>query len=263
MAHLAATVLYRFNPRRFIHPESASARAPVAISACLAGQPVRYDGTDKHFAGTEVLSGMLELIPLCPEVGAGLPVPRPPVQLVSSDAGQRALGRDDPTLDVTAALQHFAEQSAQRFLQQPISLCGYIWKSRSPSCGLASTPLFDAQSRQIDVVSGIHAHHFQRHLPWLHCVDENDLSDTQTIAAFVLTCRVVFDLLHADPADLITTHRHYHFLQRCLSSNTQEQLDRLSQHGSAAEYQAALKAACTQLDRTKLLELFGYDERFN
>lgn len=259
MAHLAATAVYRFNPRRFIHPASASARAPVAISACLAGQPVRYDGTDKRFVGVEALSEMLELIPICPEVGAGLPVPRPPVHLVSSDAGQHARGRDDPTLDVTAALQHYAEQSAQRFLQQPISLCGYIWKSRSPSCGLASTPLFDVQSRQIGIVSGIHANHFQRHLPWLHCVDENDLIDTQSIAAFALICRVVFDLLHAVPATLTSTHRHYHFLQRCLSSDTQEQLNRLSQNGSATEYQAALKTACTQLDQANLLALFGYD----
>lgn len=259
MAHLAATAVYRFNPRRFIHPASASARAPVAISACLAGQPVRYDGTDKRFVGIEALSEILELIPICPEVGAGLPVPRPPVQLVSSDGSQRALGRDDPSLDVTAALQHYAEHSAQRFLQQPVSLCGYIWKSRSPSCGLASTPLFDAHSRQIGIVSGIQANHFQRHLPWLHCVDENDLIDSKTIAAFALICRVVFDLRQTDPAALISTHRHYHFLQRCLSSDTQEQLDRLSQNSSAAEYQAALKAACTQLDQANLLALFGYD----
>ncbi len=95
MAHPAATALYRFNPQRFIHLASASARAPVAISACLAGQAVRYDGTDKQFVGAETLGEMLNLIPICPEVGAGLPVPRPPVQLVSSDTGQRALGRDD------------------------------------------------------------------------------------------------------------------------------------------------------------------------
>jgi uncharacterized protein YbbK (DUF523 family) len=259
MAHPAGTVLYRFNPQRFIHPASALARAPVAISACLAGQAVRYDGTDKQFVGAKILGEMLTLIPLCPEVGAGLPVPRPPVQLVSSATGQRALGRDDPTLDVTAALQHYAEQSAQRFLQPPITLCGYIWKSRSPSCGLASTPLFDANNRQIDTVSGIHANHFQRHLPWLHCVDENALIDTQAIAAFVLICRVVFDLLNADRAALTTTHRHYHFLQRHLSSATQELLDRLNQRGATIEYQAALKTACTQLDRAKLLELFEYD----
>ncbi len=114
-------------------------------------------------------------------------------------------------------------------------------------------------TQQIDIASGIHANHFQRHLPWLHCVDENALIDTQTIAAFVLICRVVFDLLQANPTALATTHRHYHFLQRCLSSDTQEHLDRLSRLGAATEYQAALKAACTQLDRAKLLELFEYD----
>lgn len=255
MGDISAATLPRLNPRRFIHSDSATARIEVAISACLSGQRVRYDGADKPFAATELLNQSVELTPVCPEVGAGLSVPRPPVQLVSTDLGLRALGRDDATLDVTTALADYAELSARHFLRQP-TLCGYIWKSRSPSCGLASTPVFDKTGRQIATASGIQARHFQRQLPWLHCCEESDLNNVQTISAFVLICRLVFDLLRAAPNNLAKTHRHYHFLQQCLSIDTQESLEMLSKHSPATSYLIAVKTACAQMNHEELLGLF-------
>lgn len=60
----------------------------VGVSACLLGQPVRYDGQAKPHAWVrDVLARKAELVPLCPETGAGLPVPRPPVRLVRLTVG--------------------------------------------------------------------------------------------------------------------------------------------------------------------------------
>lgn len=255
MSDSVSTALRPFNPSRFIHAASASQRAPVAISACLSGQRVRYDGADKAFAATALLDSALGLIPICPEVGAGLGVPRPAVQLVRTVAGLRALGRDDATLDVTAALQNYAETSARALRQHPL-LCGYLWKSRSPSCGLASTPLFDNNNRQIGVSSGIQAAYIQHHLPLLHCREESDLNSAQAVAAFVLMCRLVFDLLLVDPHDLPDVHRHYHFLRQRLSTETRERLDIWCKRRESREYLAALKLGCSEIDQEKLLELF-------
>jgi uncharacterized protein YbbK (DUF523 family) len=255
MGDIFAAPLTRLNPRRFIYSASTTARIEVAISACLTGQRVRYDGADKFFAVTELLNQSVELTPVCPEVGAGLSVPRPPVQLVSTNSGLRARGRDDPALDVTAALADYAERSARAFIDRR-TLCGYIWKSRSPSCGLASTPVFDTTGRQIATASGIQARHFQRQLPWLHCCEESDLNNMQAISVFVLICRLVFDLLRATPDSLAKTHRHYHFLQRCLSIDAQESLEVLSKRGAAIDYLIAVKSACAQMDHEELLGLF-------
>ena len=108
---------------------------PVAISACLTGEAVRYDGSDAAADLPEAdLAAVFEYEPICPEVGIGLGVPRPPIRLVGEGGSLRAVGVDDPNLDVTGALSAFGWAQAARL----DSVCGYIFMTRSPSCGLAS-----------------------------------------------------------------------------------------------------------------------------
>jgi len=197
----------------FYHDASADHHAPVAVSACLAGEPVRYDGRDRrHPAIDTALRQALQLIPVCPEVGAGLGVPRPPVQLVRFDGDDspapRAVGRDDPALDVSDDLRRYALGSLRQ-LRGGHPLCGYLWKSRSPSCGLNSTPVFSQAGEQIGVGSGIQAQLFQRHLPWLaHC--EESLLQTEADAhVFIWRCRLVFDVMYAGQVQLADLDRHY------------------------------------------------------
>ncbi len=61
-------------------------------------------------------------------------VPRPPIRLVGTASTLRAVGVDDPGLDVTGALAAFGRSQAVRLKD----VCGYIFMARSPSCGLAS-----------------------------------------------------------------------------------------------------------------------------
>ena len=57
----------------------------VGISQCLLGDAVRYDGQSKaNKIVLEKLSDLFEFIPICPEVEAGLGIPRPPIQLTGS-----------------------------------------------------------------------------------------------------------------------------------------------------------------------------------
>lgn len=116
----------------------------IAVSACLLGHKVRYDGKEKkHSLILDILavqySEKLEIIPFCPEVAIGLGVPRAKIQLVQQKDEQiRVLGVENHTLDVTEALQSCAES----FLRQNTDLKAMIVKSKSPSCGSGSTPLF-------------------------------------------------------------------------------------------------------------------------
>ena len=58
----------------------------VGVSACLLGQEVRYDGGHKRDRFlTDVLGSYVEWVPVCPEMEAGLGVPRPTVRLVQID----------------------------------------------------------------------------------------------------------------------------------------------------------------------------------
>jgi len=199
------------HPFRFLHDHSAEQKPLVAISACLTGAAVRYDGADKYQAGVDDwLRLQTELLPICPELDAGLGVPRPPVQLVCIDGETRALGRDDASLDVTAALLDNAQRSVIALRQLP--LCGYLWKSRSPSCGLGSTPLFDRSGQQTGLGSGLQAHTIATALPWLAMAEEGTLQDESERWRFLFGCRLVFDSLYAGsttPQQLVT---HYHTL---------------------------------------------------
>ena len=85
---------------------------PVAISACLTGEAVRYDGSGAADAlPRRELAGVFEYIAVCPEVGIGMGVPRPPIRLVGAASKLRAVGIDDPGLDVTGAPSAAAKRS--------------------------------------------------------------------------------------------------------------------------------------------------------
>ena len=64
-------------------------KPPIGVSRCLLGDAVRYDGESKaNDTVIEQLGDLFELVPVCPEVEAGLTVPRPPVQLTDSGSSQ-------------------------------------------------------------------------------------------------------------------------------------------------------------------------------
>lgn len=145
----------------------------LGASACLLGELVRYDGGHKRHAEIVALGQCFDFLPLCPEVAVGLGVPRPPIQLVAVDAGPpRALGVADAGLDPTDALEAFGQASA-RPLQQA---CGYLFKSRSPSCGLHDVPVMEGGETRRDG-RGVYARALLQALPWLPVEDENGLAD--------------------------------------------------------------------------------------
>jgi len=120
-------------------------KIPVGISSCLLGEPVRYDGGHKYdpLINTQ-LAELFAFRPSCPEMAIGLGVPRAPVQLVSTERGVRVRGVHNPELDVTRKLQEYGNSRATELTD----ICGYIFKSRSPSCGMAGVAIWTAQGVQ-------------------------------------------------------------------------------------------------------------------
>jgi len=146
----------------------SKARPKIGVSACLLGQKVRYDGRKKQHPAINQLSCEFELIPICPEVGAGLSVPRPPIQLVKQKNRLVALGVEERKLDVTAPLNRYFESQ----LSTIKCLSGLILKTKSPSCGIDSTPFFDFSGEAIGQTSGLFASGLQQYFPSLPLIDE-------------------------------------------------------------------------------------------
>lgn len=227
-----------------------SGKPCVAISACLHGAAVRYDGTDKLLPGLATfLQQDLELLPICPEVGAGMTTPRPPIQLVASThkttGGIKVLGRDDPTLDVTTAITNYAQHSVQEYADK---ICAYIFKSRSPSCGVNSTPLFSEQGEVIKQRSGIQAAAFQQHLPALVFREEQQLQTRDQCVQFIQMCRFSRYLIATGQTmTLAQLHQHYQPLIIQLPPDTQDTLEQMAENKLITDYQALLIQSMDQL----------------
>ncbi|MCZ6855554.1 MAG: DUF523 and DUF1722 domain-containing protein [Gammaproteobacteria bacterium] len=105
----------------------------IAVSECLLGAAVRYDGTDSRSAYPhEALDSLFYCRGICPEVGIGLGVPRAPIRLELRNDSVRAVGVTDSLFDVTDRLIEFARQKAAEL----DDIAGYVFKENSPSCGL-------------------------------------------------------------------------------------------------------------------------------
>ena len=152
----------------------------LGVSSCLLGFNVRYDGNHKCDSYIkDTLGRYAELVPLCPEVAIGLGVPRPPIQLVGSVRAPRAVGVEQPRLDVTARLAAYAG----RVMSELTDISGYIFKSRSPSCGLTDVPVHGARANVSG--AGIYAGAWRARQPLLPVIDEARLRDARARANFL------------------------------------------------------------------------------
>ncbi|MFC4055700.1 YbgA family protein [Actinomadura syzygii] len=110
-------------------------RPRLAVSSCLLGAPVRYNGghsRDRFL--TDLLAPHVDWVPVCPEMEIGLGTPRPTLRL---HTGGRIITKDGAA-DHTEAMTALAETR----IPDLTDLDGYVLKSRSPSCGLTSLPRY-------------------------------------------------------------------------------------------------------------------------
>jgi uncharacterized protein YbbK (DUF523 family) len=154
----------------------------VAVSSCLLGNRVRYDGQHKYnFLIVNMLEEFFETLVVCPEMLAGLGTPRPPVQLVELANNTHALGVEDKSLDVTELI----EKVATDFIEQHNDLGGLILQSRSPSCGFGSTPLYNQQKEIIRLTNGIFADKVATAFPDLPIKEDSWFETEDAVVEFV------------------------------------------------------------------------------
>lgn len=159
-------------------------RPLVAVSACLLGDRVRYDGRDQSRPWIGALAAEFELLRVCPEVEIGLGVPRPPIQMVAGGQLRRVGGGPDLAPAVSSLAQRRAAELAPR-------LRGYVLKARSPSCGL-DAPVFASAAAGAEVVErapGRFAAAIRARFPDLPMADDEELADERRREAFAARVR--------------------------------------------------------------------------
>ena len=147
----------------------------LGISSCLLGNRVRYDGQHKldHFL-VDVLGQYVEWVPVCPEVECGLPVPREAMRLVGDPEHPR-LVTIKTRIDHTDRMLKWASRRARELDRE--DLCGFVFKSRSPSSGMKSVKVYNDDGMPSQTGVGLFAKAFMDRFPLLPVEDEGRLND--------------------------------------------------------------------------------------
>ena len=107
------------------------------VSACLVGQPCRYDGRSNLRPEIAELVHCGLAVAVCPEVMGGLPIPREPAEIVGGD-GYDVLNGSAKVIsvsgkDVTAEYISGAQEALKLCMENGVTHA--MLKANSPSCG--------------------------------------------------------------------------------------------------------------------------------
>jgi uncharacterized protein YbbK (DUF523 family)/uncharacterized protein YbgA (DUF1722 family) len=155
----------------------------IAVSACLLGENIRFDGGHKRDRFiTDELSQFAEFISFCPEHLA-FGTPRPSIRLVKGADSIHVLSNKSGD-DLTDALEQTSRDELAKLETQP--LCGIIFKSKSPSCGMKSAKLYLDNGMAEGKGDGVFAQMCRERYPLLPMEEEGRLEDAWLRENFVM-----------------------------------------------------------------------------
>jgi len=193
----------------------AGGKIRLGVSACLLGQNVRYNGGHTHDPYiTKTLGQFVEYLPVCPEVECGMPVPREAMRLVG-DIDNPSLMTIKTKVDMTGQMKAWAKKRLDEIEKE--ALCGFIFKSKSPSSGLFRVRVYNEKGMPAQNGTGIWAGMFRERFPLLPLEEEGRLHDPGLRENFIERIFVFkrwLDLLAAGetPGHLVDFHTRHKLL---------------------------------------------------
>lgn len=162
----------------------------IAVSSCLLGHAVRYDGGHRNLDLLQTVDKhVAQFFPICPEFEAGLGVPRPTIQLVGRPGNVKVLEAEDHGKDHTRAL-HSAFLGRKELIA---TLDGYIFKARSPSCAVRTAEIHGLNEKHRNQ-AGVFATLLLTNFPQLPVIEECDLELPEQLELFLSRCRYYSEL---------------------------------------------------------------------
>ncbi|MGC1507752.1 DUF523 and DUF1722 domain-containing protein [Ketobacter sp.] len=248
-------------------------RIPVGLSACLAGQPVRFNGgASQSKLCLQQLSKYFSYQTFCPEMAAGFGTPRPAMRLVGQPDSPTLTYSNRPGVNLSARLrQGFAGK-----LDQFAELDGYILMKNSPSCGLERIKVYQPSGYPHEQrVSGLFTAALKAQYPQLPLEEEGRLHDAKLCENFILRVYAhrnfrVDVLDQPTPKKLITFHSRYKYLLmahnqaaykslgKLLANIDRTELDQLLPNYFAAFMEAISKPADARNHSNALMHVLGY-----
>lgn len=146
----------------------------IGISACLIGEKVRFDASNKpsNFCIHE-LGQHVTYKTFCPEVAIGLPIPRPTIRQIKHNDLIHVSQRDGSG-DVTEALKAYGIKVAAMTKH----LSGYVFCAKSPSCGMERVKVYSPEGNSLKSDGiGAFAKEIMNANPLLPCEENGRLND--------------------------------------------------------------------------------------
>ena len=156
----------------------------IGISSCLLGNEVRWNGghkLDKYLTNT--LGNFVEYVLVCPEVEAGFGIPRESMRLVGDPDKPRLITFKSKT-DHTDRMLSWAQKRVRELEKE--DLCGFIFKSDSPSSGMIRVKVYNEKGMPHKVGVGMFARAFMAHFPLIPVEDDGRLNDPLIRENFIL-----------------------------------------------------------------------------
>lgn len=245
----------------------------VGLSACLAGQTVRYNGghTQSHLC-LNVLSEHFNFKTFCPEVAAGFGTPRPTMRLVGEPSAPQLVFTNDESTDLTEQLvDGFKDQ-----LPEMGKLDGYILMKNSPSCGLERIKVYQTNGYpHVTKTAGIFAQALKNQYPLMPIEEEGRLHDPKLFDNFVARVYAYHNFkqevlsqpslhklidFHSSYKYLLMAHNQQHCKQlgKLLAGHRHQDINELISH-YFTDFMAALEKPANKRNHSNaLLHILGY-----
>lgn len=184
----------------------------IGISSCVLGERVRFDSGHKlsKFV-TKELKPYFEFVPVCPEVGSGMPVPRPTIRLMSNEDRISLVETKEPTKEHTQAVTDYSKSKVVELERE--QLCGYIVCAKSPTCGMERVKVYKKNSAE-NVGVGLYTNELMKAMPWLPVEEDGRLNDPvlkENFITRIYTLKDFYDSIGDEPTrgKIVAFHSRY------------------------------------------------------
>lgn len=250
----------------------------LGISSCLLGDKVRYDGGHKldHYL-KDTLEKYVNWVKVCPEVEMGLPVPREAMRLIGDDYDNPKLITIKTKIDYTNKMLSWAKQRLD--ILEKEGLCGFVFKSRSPSSGMKSVKVYQSSGIPVNKGVGIFAKAFIERFPLIPVEDDGRLHDPVLRENFIERIFVykrwqnlmndglsVSRLIkfHTEHKFLILAHspKHYSQLGKLIANTSNTKIAELQMHYFILLMEALKLIATVKKNTNVLQHIYGYLKKY-
>jgi uncharacterized protein YbgA (DUF1722 family)/uncharacterized protein YbbK (DUF523 family) len=248
-------------------------KVKIGISSCLLGEKVRYDGGHKWDRYvTNTLGQYFEWVPVCPEIEYGLPVPREAMHLTGNPESPR-LVTVRTGIDHTAGMINWVRTRLKELEKE--DLCGFIFRSKSPSSGIANVKIYTQSGMPGRQGAGLFGGAFTAAFPLVPAIDDGRLHDPVLRENFIQRVfvfrkwkefagakRSISDIVafHTDMKLLLMSHslRHLSALGRLVASAKRSRPDALYDAYVSLLMEGLRMTATVKKNTNTLMHIAGY-----